>query len=126
MLKIYKYCFYRFARFWEHRGFADFECYTKSLGYVSLLQYANIITLLMLLAKLMHLHFPSWLLIVLPLVILIINYSIYDSEQLYNKCEVQWKDESEKAKTINKWMVVVFSIISWVLMFVSIKLAKIW
>ena len=124
MLKIYKYCFYRFARFWKHRGFADFKCYIESLGYVSLLQYANVITLLMVLAKLIHIHFPSWLLIGLPLVIFIVNDSIYDNEQLYDKCEARWKDESEKVKTINKWMVVVFSIISWVLMFVSINIAR--
>ena len=124
MLKIYKYCFYRFARFWKYRDFADYECYIKSLGYVSLLQYANVITLLMVLEKLMHIHFPSWILIVLPLFFFIVNNSIYDSEQLYKKCETRWKDESEKAKTLNKWMVVVFSIISWVLMFVSINIAR--
>jgi hypothetical protein len=123
MLKMYKYCFYRFAGFWKHRGFADSECYVKSIGYVSTLQFANVTTLLMALAALMHIDFPSWLWIVLPLVILTVNYTIYDSEQLYNKCETRWKGESKKAKTLNKWMVVVFSILSWVLLVVSIKLA---
>ena len=124
MLNIYKYCFYRIAQFWKCRGFENFQCYLSSLGYVSLLQFANVITLLIVPAVLLHIHFPSVLIIGIVLLICIINFFIIKGEQLYVKCEARWKVESKVAKTRNKWIIIIFSIISMALMFISLSIYK--
>ena len=94
MLKLYKYCFYRITRFWDHpvHYSLSYDPLTQkvdpthlisSMGIVSLLQISNLNTLL-----------------ILPVL----------------------KDEPPKARKRNRWLLIAYFVASAVLMFVSSKI----
>ena len=45
-----------------------------------------------------------------------------NKEKLYDECEAKWKDEPKRARSRNKWLLIVFFVASVIMMFVSIKI----
>lgn len=128
MLKLYKYCFYRITRFWDHPVHyslsydpltqkVDPTHLTSAMGIVSLLQISNLNTLLILPALLFG-H-QLWIIVV---AIAVFNVFILNKEKLYDDCEARWKDEPPKARKRNRWLLIAYFVASAVLMVVSFKI----
>lgn len=133
MLKLYKYCFYRITRFWNHPVFyslsydpltqkVDPRHLVSSMSFVTLLQYSNLNTLLILPVLLFNKQLPSDLLPVIILALTIVNIFVINKGKLYDECEAMWKNESKRARTRNKWLLIVFFVASVIMMFVSVKI----
>lgn len=133
MLKIYKYCFYRITRFWDHpvHYSLSYDPLTQkvdpthlisSMGIVSLLQISNLNTLLILPVLLFGHQLSANLLWIIVVVIAVFNVFILNKEKLYNDCEARWKDESPKARKRNRWLLIAYFVASAVLMAVSFKI----
>lgn len=133
MLKIYRYCFYRFVGMWIRFGFAkEFyglvpkdnmsSIFLSSISMVSLIQLSNLNTLLIVPVVLQQKQFSANILAAIIFALVIGNFFFLNKKRLYDKCEAQWKNESKRNRIINKWLVVVFFIASMVMMFVSMKI----
>ena len=133
MFIIYKYSFYRITRFWNHPVHyslsydprtqkVDPRHLESSMAFVTLLQFSNLNTLLILPVLIFNKQLPSDLLFVILLPLAIVNIFIMNKEKLYDECEAKWKDEPKRARLRNKWLLIVFFVASVIMMFVSIKI----
>lgn len=133
MLKLYKYCFYRITRFWDHpvHYSLSYDPLTQkvdpthlisSMGIVSLLQISNLNTLLILPVLLLGHQLSANLLWIIVVAIAVFNVFILNKEKLYDDCEARWKDEPPKARKRNRWLLIAYFVASAVLMFVSSKI----
>ena len=133
MLKIYKYCFYKITRFWDHpvHYSLSYDPLTQkvdpthlisSMGIVSLLQISNLNTLLILPVLLLGHQLSANLLWIIVVVIAVFNVFILNKEKLYDDCETRWKDEPPKARKRNRWLLIAYFVASAVLMVVSSKI----
>ena len=134
-MKIYKYCFYRFVRMWKKTWFRDANLglglepkdnspaiFISSMSMVSLIQISNINTILIIPVTLLQKQLSANILAAIIFVVGIINLFFLNDAQLYSDAETRWKDEPQRKKTIHKWLVLVFCVVSMVLFFVSINL----
>ena len=133
MLKIYKYCFYRITRFWDHpvHYSLSYDPLTQkvdpthlisSMNIVSLLQISNLNTLLILPVLLLGHQLSANLLWIIVVAIAVFNVFILNKEKLYDDCEARWKDEPPKARKRNRWLLIAYFVASAVLMAVSFKI----
>ncbi len=113
MLRLYKYCFYRITRFWDHpvHYSLSYDPLTQkvdpthlisSMGIVSLLQISNLNTLLILPVLLLGHQLSANLLWIIVVAIAVFNVFILNKEKLYDDCEARWKDEPPKARKRNQ------------------------
>ena len=95
MLKLYKYCFYRITRFWDHpvHYSLSYDPLTQkvdpthlisSMGIVSLLQISNLNTLLILPVLLFGHQLSANLLWIIVVAIAVFNVFILNKEKLYD------------------------------------------
>ena len=133
MLKIYKYCFYRITRFWDHPVHyslsydpltqkVDPTHLTSAMAIVSLSQISNLNTLLILPVLLLGHHLSANLLWIIVVAIAIFNVFILNKEKLYDDCEARWKDEPPKARKRNRWLLIAYFVASAVMAFVATKI----
>ena len=133
MLKLYKYCFYRITRFWDHpvHYSLSYDPLTQkvdpthlisSMGIVSLLQISNLNTLLILPVLLLGHQLSANLLWIIVVSIAVFNIFILNKEKLYDDCEVRWKNEPPKVRKRNRWLLIAYFVASAVLMVVSFKI----
>lgn len=94
----------------------------SSMAIISLLQFCNLNTLLIIPVLVFNRQFPADLIYVILLPIAIVNIFIINKEKLYDECKTLWKEESEKTRSRNKWLLIVFFVASVFMMFVSIKI----
>ena len=101
MFKLYKYSFYRIVRFWDHPVHhslfydplmqkVDPTHLVKSMGFVSLLQFSNLNTLLILPVVIFGKPLSDNFIIVMMVAIVVINLFILNLEKLYDECEARW------------------------------------
>ena len=131
MFRFYKYCYYRFVSVFNKYGFTDsysyyglsnYRNYTTSMGIVSLIQLSNLNTLLIIPVLLQKQQLPAYVFVIILLAILIYNIFILDILGLYNEAKERWKDESPRRRKTNKWLVILLSVVSFVMFFVSIRI----
>ena len=133
MFKIYKYSFYRITRFWDHPVHyslsydpltqkVDPTHLSSSMAIVSLLQLSNLNTLLIAPVLIFDKQLSMNVLWIMVVSIAIFNIFILNKEKLYDECEARWKDEPKRARSRNKWLLIVFFVASAIMMFVSAKI----
>lgn len=128
MFRFYKYCYYRFVSVFNKYGFTDYygltnyRNYTTSMGTVSLIQLSNLNTLLIIPVLLLKQQLPAYVFVIILLAILIYNIFILDILGLYNEAKERWKGESPRRRKTNKWLVILLSVVSFVMFFVSIRI----
>ena len=133
MLKLYKYCFYRITRFWDHpvHYSLSYDPLTQkvdpthlrsSMGIVSLLQISNLNTLLILPVLLFGHQLSANLLWIIVVVIAVFNVFILNKVKLYDDCEARWKNEPPKVRKRTRWLLIAYFVASAVLMVVSSKI----
>ena len=135
-MKIYLYCFYMFVRMWKNSLICDtkysiltydksYSILASSMALVSLIQISNINTILILPVILMQKKISADFLVAIVFIIGIINIFVLNKERLYRKAESRWKDEPEKKRMLNRWMVIIFFVVSVIMMFISAKIVYI-
>ena len=133
MLKLYKYCFYRITRFWDHPVHyslsydpltqkVDPTHLSSSMAIVSLLQLSNLNTLLIPPVLIFDKQLSMNVLWIMVVAIAIFNIFILNKEKLYDECEARWKDEPQRARSRNKWLLIAIFVTSAIMMFVSAKI----
>lgn len=133
MFKIYKYSFYRITRFWDHPVHyslsydpltqkVDPTHLSSSMAVVSLLQLSNLNTLLITPVLIFDKQLSMNVLWIIVVTIAFFNIFILNQKKLYDECEARWKDEPQRAKSLNKWLLIAFFVASAIMMFVSGKI----
>ena len=95
---------------------------TSSMTLVSMIQISNISTLLIIPVVLMQKQISANFLAAIVLSVGITNFIFVNDARQYHDAENRWKDESQRKKMINKWLVIVFFVASMVMFFVSIDI----
>ena len=114
---------------WIRFGFADDYGYrTKksmdsiflsSIAIVSLVQLSNVNTLLMIPVMLLHKQISQNILVCIAIAIAIGNFFILNTRRLYDECKTRWGNEPKEISIRNKWMSIIFLVLSMVMLLVS-------
>ncbi len=94
----------------------------SSMAIVSLVQFSNVNTLLMIPVMLLHKQISQNILVYIIVTISVGNNFFFNTRRLYEKCETRWKDEPQGVSMRKKRLVTIFFVLSIIMMFVSGKI----
>ncbi|MBP5535692.1 MAG: hypothetical protein J6X62_02760 [Bacteroidales bacterium] len=129
MPRFYKYCYYRLVSMFHKHGFTDtyygttrLRNYASSMAVVTLIQWANLNTLLIIPALALKRQMPDYVGIIILAALAIYNMFVLNIYRLYAEGEERWKDEPPRSRKTRKWLVILFSVASLVMMIVAIRI----
>lgn len=111
MLKLFDYIYYRIYRFFKEKGHGTPETVGSSL--LSLMQFLTIVDIIFILELIYGFPIPSKFAF-LPLLIALGAWNWYQYERNFDTkgYEMKWKDEEEKKKIKNGWLIAIYLLIS--------------